>query len=295
MPTKAKIKREQNIQKSVETYGNQINKAVTQNEEIDESKIDPMILKFREAIKHNSIVKLSPSNILVDKNIRKKIDYDSLDFKQLVGSIKKHGVLQSIVVGFREINEKDFELTCVAGHRRLAAVKQIGTDEKVPAKIVSYSRQGATTDISLSENANRKDLHFIELAETYKYLKEHEGLPAETIAERFHKGSRTVDRYIKMAKWNEEIKNLIMSDPELFSLKYIWDNFVLKTKKEPLMINLLKRRLQQKETFTTASNAKKLSSKEKRIAKLNQYYKEFKVSDKNKEKIAHALTYLGLI
>ena len=296
MPSTSKVKREKNIKKSVENYGKQITTVIPNTDEIDESKVNSMILKFREAIKHNSIVKLSPNNILVDKNIRKKIDYDSVDFKQLVGSIKKHGVLQSIVVGFKEIDENEFELICVAGHRRLAALKQIGSDEKVPAKIVYFSRQGATTDISLSENVNRKDLHFIELAETYQYLKEVEGLPVETIAERYHKGNRTVERYIKMAGWGDEIKNIVMSDLDLFPLKYIWDNFVLKSKKESLMLNLLKRRLAQKDKLTEQSiSSQKTSVKEKRMKKLNAYYKEFKVSDKGREKIEHVLNYMGLI
>ncbi|MFK7827036.1 MAG: ParB/RepB/Spo0J family partition protein [Oligoflexales bacterium] len=295
MANTTKMKRENNIKKTVENYEKQITTVVPNTDEIDDSKVNSMILKFREAIKQNSIVKLSPNNILVNKNIRKKIDYDSIEFKQLVGSIKKHGVLQSIVVGFKEINEEEFELICVAGHRRLAALKQIGSDEKVSAKIVSFARQGATTDISLSENVNRKDLHFIELAETYHYLKDIEGLPIETISERYHKGSRTVERYIKMAKWGDEIKNIIMSDIELFPLKYIWDNFVLKVRKDSIMLTLLKRRLAQKESYSKENSPKKIGVKEKRVNKLNTYYKEFKVSDKSKEKIEHVLNYMGLI
>lgn len=290
-----RIKKDQEIKAATAKYYSEIHNPNTEQGRLSDEQVSPKMLQYRKAMASDAIVKVDHDSIRVDENIRRKIDYDSPEFLQLVSSIKRHGVLQSIVVEYREIDNENYELVCVAGHRRLAALKVLSSKEKIPIKLVEFKREGGSTSIALSENVNRKDLHFIEVAETYLYLSENEGLDLSDIAERYHQGSRTVSRYLKMAKWNDEIKSLILENPDCFSLKYVWDNFVLRERTDGQILNLLKRKLVKGQDTTQEKTSGKQVTREKRLKKLSSYYKSNKMNKKTQEAIEGALKYLNLL
>jgi len=290
-----RIKKDQEIEAATAKYYSEIHNPNTEHGRLADEQVSSKMLQYRKAIASDAIVKVDHSSIRVDENIRRKIDYDSKEFLQLVSSIKRHGVLQSIVVEYKEIDNEKYELICVAGHRRLAALKVLGSQDKIPIKLVEFKRQGGSTSIALSENVNRKDLHFIEIAETYLYLSENEGLDLSDIADRFHQGNRTVSRYLKMARWSNEIKGIILDNQDCFSLKYIWDNFVLRDRTEGQILNLLKRKLSKSQSESPEKLPNKQATREKRLKKLSSYYKSNKMNKKTQEAIEGALKYLNLL
>ena len=128
-------------------------------------------LKEKIAKNIGKLFSLATKNILMNENIRQEIDINSDEFKNLLESIKKFGLLQSLVVEYREseVNPNGYELICVAGHRRLTAAKILNI-EKVPCLIHQYNDLSDRTGIALSENLNREGLYCLDIADGYAEL-----------------------------------------------------------------------------------------------------------------------------
>jgi ParB family chromosome partitioning protein len=105
-----------------------------------------------------------------------RTSFPAEELSQLAASIKRHGVLQPIVVSR---NADGFEL--VAGHRRVLAARLAGKTS-IPAVI----RDDASDrlELALIENVQRADLNAIEQARAYKLLMETYGLTQEQLADR---------------------------------------------------------------------------------------------------------------
>ena len=263
--------------------------------EENNKKPSEMILKFRQAIDIDAIVKLDPYTIKEDENIRRKIDRESVAFKQLVESIKIHGVLQSIVVEFREEDTEKYSLVCIAGNRRLAALKQSGIKEKIPAKLISPKRPGVSLLVALSENVNRKDLHFIEVADTYKAIQEHEGLNPKEIASRFDKSEKTVDRYLKVAGWSDEIKALILDNTDVFNFSFVKENYIDKKKTEGQILISIRKKIEAKTKNKTLSKQTRQGARTQRKRKLFDYFESKNLKPDYRTEIEKALEHLGLL
>lgn len=248
-----------------------------------------------QAIDEDATVKIDPDKIKVNENIRREIDTSSVEFKQLVDSIKTHGLLQSLVVEFRQKDHENYEFICVAGHRRLAALKLLKYTDKVPVKFMHFHRKGASSNIALTENVIRKELHFIELADVYFHLNKNEDLTPAAIAEKFDKSKRTVEYYLKMGKWPEEIKSKIYSNKDLFPLRYVWDNYVLKKKDNNQIIRSIAARIKNRDAKPEESVEQKLTIKDKRMQSLQSYYKSNKISKTIQDEITKALKHIKII
>ncbi len=97
---------------------------------------------------------LDISSIIIRRRVRRNLG----DLTPLVESIRKHGLLNPIVVTSRK------EL--IAGHRRLEAAKQLGW-KTVPVRYVDTSEAADLVEMELDENIKRKNLTTDELAEAY--------------------------------------------------------------------------------------------------------------------------------
>lgn len=103
---------------------------------------------------------------------------------ELAESIRKHGVLQPVVVSR---TADGFEL--VAGHRRVLA-SRLAERTTIPAVV----RDDVTDrlELALVENLQRADLNAIETARAYKLLMDTYGLTQEQLAERVGKSRPAV-------------------------------------------------------------------------------------------------------
>lgn len=129
---------------------------------------------------------------------RKHFDDDELT--ELSESIKKHGVLQPIIV--TEKTDGGYEL--VAGERRLRATKLSGL-ATIPAIIKSFAPQ-EKLEVSLVENIQRSNLNPIEEAFAYKRLMDEFGLTQQAVAEKVGKSRPAVANSIRLLDLPEPVK-----------------------------------------------------------------------------------------
>lgn len=97
---------------------------------------------------------LNVQEIVIRRRVRRNLG----DLTPLVESMRKHGLLNPIVVTSRK------EL--VAGHRRLESAKQLGW-KTVPVRYVDSAEAADLVEMELDENIKRKNLTTDELAEAY--------------------------------------------------------------------------------------------------------------------------------
>lgn len=98
------------------------------------------------------------------------------ELEQLAASIRRHGLLQPIVVSR---DGERYEL--IAGHRRVLAARLAGKTS-IPAVIRDDA--GDRLELALTENLQRSDLNAIEEARAYRLLMDMNGLTQEQVADR---------------------------------------------------------------------------------------------------------------
>jgi ParB family chromosome partitioning protein len=142
-----------------------------------------------------------PVESIVFSSLQPRITFkEDEEFRELLASIEKEGLLQPILV--RPLGNGLYE--CVAGERRLRAVKKLGWKE-VPAIVKELDDRSALL-IALIENLQRKDLNPIETALAYQSLMEKFGFTQEEVAERVGKDRATVANLVRILKLPEEVK-----------------------------------------------------------------------------------------
>jgi ParB family transcriptional regulator, chromosome partitioning protein len=98
------------------------------------------------------------------------------EFEQLVASIRRHGVLQPIIV---RPSREGYEI--VAGERRWRAARDAGL-ARIPA-VVREITDKEMLEIALVENLRREDLNPIERAQAYRRLSQEFHLTQEQVAD----------------------------------------------------------------------------------------------------------------
>ncbi len=112
------------------------------------------------------------------------------ELEQLAASIRRHGVLQPIVV-----SRADDGYELVAGHRRVLAARLAGRTS-IPAVI-----RGEVADrleLALTENLQRSDLSALDVARAYRLLMETYGLTQQQLGERVGKSQPAVANTLRV-------------------------------------------------------------------------------------------------
>jgi len=128
---------------------------------------------------------------------RKSFNEESLN--ELAESIKKHGVIQPIVV---KAEGGNFEV--IVGERRLRAAKIAGFSE-IPAVVKEY-RDDELLEIALIENIQREDLNPIEEAMAYKMILERQNITQEELSKRVGKSRSYIANMVRLLELPEEVK-----------------------------------------------------------------------------------------
>ena len=129
-------------------------------------------------------------------------NFDKEKMEELKESIRKHGIIQPIVV--RKM-ASGYEI--VAGERRLKAAKEIGL-KKIPA-IIKILNNEKSLEIALVENIQREDLNPIEQANSFKRLIDEFNLTQQELAEVTGKSRALVANTTRLLKLNPEIQKNI--------------------------------------------------------------------------------------
>jgi ParB family chromosome partitioning protein len=131
--------------------------------------------------------------------------FDEEALQELSSSIKKHGVLQPLVV-----SPKDDHYELIAGERRLRASKLAGLT-KVPV-IVRDADEHQKLEIAIIENVHRRDLNAIDEALSYRKLMEEFSYTQEQVAESVGKPRTTVANKVRLLTLPAEIKRALKED-----------------------------------------------------------------------------------
>jgi len=134
---------------------------------------------------------------------RKTFNKEKLE--ELAQSIKKHGIIQPLVVVKKGIN---YEL--VAGERRLRAAKIAGL-ATVPVLVKKFD-ETQMRELSLIENIQRHDLNPIEEARAIKELMETCGYTQSAVAERLGCSRASVANLLRMLTLPKEIIQLVLEE-----------------------------------------------------------------------------------
>jgi len=128
---------------------------------------------------------------------------DSEQMKELIESVRTHGVLQPLLV--RRIEEGGYEL--IAGERRLQAARAAGLTH-VPV-ILRECTDREMLELALVENLQREDINPIERANAYHRLKEQFGLDQDAISAAVGKSRASVANSLRLLTLPPEVQEAI--------------------------------------------------------------------------------------
>jgi len=136
---------------------------------------------------------------------RREITPESL--VDLADSIKRHGVMQPIVV--RRINDgaDEVQYEIIAGERRWRAARLAGLTQ-IPAIIRDLPDELAIA-LALIENIQREDLSPMEQAYALQRFHDEFGMSHQEIAETVGKARATVSNLLRLMSLNEEVKTML--------------------------------------------------------------------------------------
>ncbi|MEB3766658.1 ParB/RepB/Spo0J family partition protein [Acinetobacter sp. MD2] len=127
------------------------------------------------------------------------------DLQELASSIKKHGVMQPIVV--RPIDDEQHPYEIIAGERRWRAAQLAGLTE-IPAIVRQLNDQVAIA-LALIENIQRQDLNPIDQALALQRFHEEFGLSHQEIADTVGKARATISNLLRLLSLVDSVKDLM--------------------------------------------------------------------------------------
>jgi ParB family transcriptional regulator, chromosome partitioning protein len=137
---------------------------------------------------------------------RQEFEKSSLD--ELADSIRRHGILQPILVRPRPGDESGYQI--IAGERRWRAAQQAGL-EAVPCRVINCEDQ-EVSEAALEENLKRQDLNVLEKASAFKdYLKRFGGT-IEELGKQLSMSRSTVSNMLRLLELPQPVQDLLRSD-----------------------------------------------------------------------------------
>lgn len=130
-------------------------------------------------------------------------NFDPTDLNDLKESILVHGLIQPITV--RRMADKQYQL--ISGERRWRASK-LAELKEIPA-FIRVANDAEMMEMALVENTHRADLNPIEIAITYKRLKDEFDLTDQQLSERVESSRTVITNYVGLLRLPEEIQKAI--------------------------------------------------------------------------------------
>jgi len=130
-------------------------------------------------------------------------DFDQAAIDELADSIRRHGMLQPMLVRKREDGEPGYQL--IAGERRWRAAQQIGL-ERVPCRVIQFS------DRQASEAALEEDLNVLEKALAFREYLDRFGGTIEDLARQLSMSRANVSNIMRLLELPEPVQQLVRSD-----------------------------------------------------------------------------------
>jgi len=145
---------------------------------------------------------LIPINDILPALYQPRRYFETAPLDELSRSIKRHGVLQPILV--RKIGKK-YEV--ISGERRIRAAHIAGLN-KIPAIISNMSDSEAVT-CSILENIQRENLTFFDECDSYGFLAEKENFNLSSLAYTLCKSDKKVEGKLRFKRFSKPLRRLI--------------------------------------------------------------------------------------
>ena len=143
---------------------------------------------------------------LIERNpFQPRRDFDAQAINELAGSLRKHGVLQPLLV---RAQGDGYQL--VAGERRWRAAQQIGL-ETIPCRVVDLE-DDQVCEAAIEENLKRQDLNVLEKAEAFRDYLERFGGTVEELAKRLSMSRSTVSNMMRLLELPPEVQEAVRQD-----------------------------------------------------------------------------------
>jgi len=152
-----------------------------------------------DVVEEIEIAKISPNPYQPRKN------FDEAALKELSESIKRHGLIQPIIV-----IRKDDGYMLIAGERRYRATKML-EENKIKAIVADLKSQNLR-EIALIENIQRENLNPIELANSYKELINEYKITQEGLANIIHKSRTQITNTMRLLLLSPVTQRLLQED-----------------------------------------------------------------------------------
>ena len=148
------------------------------------------------------LLEIPLSNIKVNPFQPRK-HFDEKALAELSESIKRHGLLQPIVV----VEEMD-EYVIIAGERRFRASKMAKT-KSIKAVVVSATNE-EMRELALIENIQREELNAIELAKSYSELIEVHAITQEELSGLIHKSRSAITNTLRLLQLSPKAQKAVI-------------------------------------------------------------------------------------
>ena len=207
-------------------------------------------------------------------------DFDPERLAELGESIRRHGLLQPVVViphGDRWI--------LVAGERRLRAHKLIGT-ERIRAIVADVDLDRLRMrELALIENIQRQDLNPVEQAQAYQELLEVHGITHEELAAIVHKSRSQITNTLRLLALGEYAREKLVE--QKITQGHAKILLGLDTKQQRVMVDtIIGRKLSVREAEELVKSTKKSSGKKNGASKSRS---GFQIPEEARERIASVL------
>ncbi len=156
-----------------------------------------ILLSADDRIEKIAVDKLQPSPYQPRRH------FDEAALQELSDSIKRHGVVQPLVV----TPAQDGIYTLIAGERRWRAATAAGL-KTVPA-VIRSSEELEQLEVALIENVQRVDLSPLEQAVSIERLHEQFSLSYDDIAKRLGKAHSTVNNTVRLLRLPSEARDAL--------------------------------------------------------------------------------------
>ncbi len=207
----------------------------------------------------DAVLEIDVNKIRVNPYQPRKV-FKEEQLKELIDSIKEHGVIQPIIVR-QSLN--GYEI--VAGERRWRASKanQLST---IPAIVKNFTDQ-QVMEISLIENLQREDLNPIEIANAYNKIIQTFNLTQEEMAQRIGVSRPNIANHLRLLKLPAAITDKVASGELTMGHARALITLADEAKQIRLAEEVVSRSLSVRELEEILKNDTKVVSRETKIKK----------------------------
>ncbi|MCA9036395.1 MAG: ParB/RepB/Spo0J family partition protein [Planctomycetaceae bacterium] len=146
---------------------------------------------------------------LIERNpFQPRRDFDQASIDELADSLRRHGVLQPLLVRPKPSGEAGYQI--VAGERRWRAAQQVGLDT-VPCRVLDFQDQ-QVSEAALEENLKRQDLNVLEKAQAFKAYLDRFGGTIEDLGRQLSMNRATVSNMMRLLELPDTVQIMLRED-----------------------------------------------------------------------------------